>query len=376
MKNRRVLLYLGKFPGYGFDVDGGSILARRLIDLLKTRCLLDVVFIRKNHETFFDEQVHSIRYVEYLDAHNNKFIRRLENLQTNRDAIGDYRIYDTIITAHVSKFFGFEQESEDFWEKTILFPMFCTSSYRRAGEIVPSIYTNHEGIVISKVKHIICPSLAEKEDLIRDYNVAPDKIQIIPRGIPSIFYCTNDRIGNTSPNIVYTGSIKPQKNNLDAIKILKCLIKNGTNANLHMICTIQDKAIYQNMLNYISLHELNPFIHFHFEQKQEEVASLLQKMDLSISVSNWETFGRGIYEGIASELPTFAYQRLTGVRQFCDDNIGVTFVENHIEMALEIRKVLNNPQLYRQKVSALRLLKGKVSIKHEEQLLLNAILKA
>lgn len=44
MKNRRVLLYLGKFPGYGFDVDGGSILARRLIDLLKTRCLLDVVF--------------------------------------------------------------------------------------------------------------------------------------------------------------------------------------------------------------------------------------------------------------------------------------------------------------------------------------------
>ena len=129
------------------------------------------------------------------------------------------------------------------------------------------------------------------------------------------------------------------------------------------------------MLNYISLHELNPFIHFHFEQ-QEEVASLLQKMDLSISVSNWETFGRGIYEGIASELPTFAYQRLTGVRQFCDDNIGVTFVENHIEMALEIRKVLNNPQLYRQKVSALRPLKEKVSIKHEEQLLLNAILKA
>ena len=45
-------------------------------------------------------------------------------------------------------------------------------------------------------------------------------------------------------------------------------------------------------------------------------------------------------------------------------------------MALEIRKVLNNPQLYRQKVSALRLLKEKVSIKHEEQLLLNAILKA
>ena len=54
-RNRRknVLLYLGKFPGYGFDVDGGSILARQLINSLKVRCNLTVCFIRKNEEKSF-----------------------------------------------------------------------------------------------------------------------------------------------------------------------------------------------------------------------------------------------------------------------------------------------------------------------------------
>lgn len=374
MKDRRVLLYLGKFPGYGFDIDGGSILARRLIDLLKTRCCLDVVFIRKNHEEYIDDQIHSIRYVEYIDAKNNKFTRRLENLQTNRDAIGDYRLYDTIITAHVSKFFGFEQESESFWKKTILFPMFCTSSYKKAGEMVPSIYTDFENAVMSKVERIICPSIVEKEDLVRDYQITPSKIQIIPRGIPTLFYHTNNKTGSPSPAIAYIGSIKPQKNNLDALKVLHCLRKSGIAAHLHLICTVQDERVYQNMQNYINSHELGAYVHFHFEQKQEEVAHLLHQMDINISVSNWETFGRGIYEGIASELPTFVYDRLTGVRQFCDDNIGVTFVKEHHEMASEIINVLMNPQLYKRMVLALRGFRDKISVNNEEELLLKALL--
>lgn len=43
MKNqfkKNILVYLGKFPGYGFDIDGGSILARQLVDTLKNNCNL------------------------------------------------------------------------------------------------------------------------------------------------------------------------------------------------------------------------------------------------------------------------------------------------------------------------------------------------
>ena len=33
--------------------------------------------------------------------------------------------YDLIIAAHISKFFGMNNVGNDFWKKTIIFPMFC-----------------------------------------------------------------------------------------------------------------------------------------------------------------------------------------------------------------------------------------------------------
>ena len=41
-RKKSILLYLGKFPGFGFDIDGGSILAKQLIDSLKIRSNLSV----------------------------------------------------------------------------------------------------------------------------------------------------------------------------------------------------------------------------------------------------------------------------------------------------------------------------------------------
>ena len=45
IQKKKVLLYLGKFPGYGLDLDGGSILARQLIDILK--CVIGLIMIKK-----------------------------------------------------------------------------------------------------------------------------------------------------------------------------------------------------------------------------------------------------------------------------------------------------------------------------------------
>lgn len=371
---KNILLYLGKFPGYGFDVDGGSILARQLIDTLKMRCNLDVVFIRKNHEEFKDNYVHKIRYIEYKDAFNNKFIRRLENLDTNKEAIGDYSHYDTIITAHVSKFFGFQNADNSFWEKTILFPMFCTSSYVRAGEVVPKEYTEHERFVLDHVNKIICPSLTEQLDIIKDYNIDSRKIIVIPRGINPAFTFVNRYTIPHYPNIVCIGSIKKQKNNMDALRILSMVRRIGIPAELHLICTIQDNNLYNEMLNYIKINNLMKFVHFHIELSQFEVARIMKKMDINISVSNWETFGRGIFEGISSGIPTFVFSRLIGIKNICRDCDGVSFTDNIEEMARDIISTLSDVSIYCRKSLSLSTIANKVSYSKEQSELLNAIL--
>ena len=371
---KKVLLYLGKFPGYGFDIDGGSILARQLIDTLKTRCNLDVVFIRKNKEVFEDKFVRNVRYVKYKNAFNDKFTRRLENLETNVVAIGDYTNYDIIITAHVSKFFGFHNAPDSFWEKTILFPMFCTSSYIRAGECIPQEYTNQEHLVFKHVNKIICPSLVEKSDISKDYNVGEEKIFVIPRGINPVFTSSHREISRANPNIVCIGSIKKQKNSMDALKVLSYIREYGMSAEMHFVCTIQDKNLYTEMLRYIEDSHLSSFVHYHIGLSQNQVAEIMKKMDINISVSNWETFGRGIFEGISSGLPTFVYSKLIGIKELCAGCIGVSFSNDAEEMARNIVLTLSDSNLYNLKVESLVSVASKVSYSTEQNNLLKVIL--
>ena len=371
--DKKVLLYLGKFPEFGFDVDGGSILARQLIDSLKIRCKLDLVFIRKNKEVYQDEFVHSIRYVEYKDAFNNKFVRRLENLDTNLEALKNYEQYNKVITAHVSKFFGIKPDDNSFWNRAILFPMFCTSSYKRAGENVLEEYTELESIVIKNVSKIITPSKQEQKDLLNDYECNKSRISVIPRGInPLIKFKQQGKLGNRF-KIVYIGSIKPQKNNIDALHVLNELINKGYQAEMHFICTIQDKSIYEDMENYIHGKNLEQYVFFHFEVSQSDMPEILDNMDINISVSNWETFGRGIFEGISAGLPTFVLEHLEVVKEICADNIGVRYSKSYKEMASEIIHVCNDSELYLQMHNALKTIARTVSYKNEQQRLLKAI---
>lgn len=375
-REKKVLLYLGKFPGYGFDVDGGSILARQLIDSLKHNCNLTVVFIRKKGETYTDPYINEIRYEEYKNPFGNKFVRRLQNMDTNRAAIGNFMQYDIIITAHVSKFFGFEDAPSDFWNKTILFPMFCTSSYHRAGENVPLEYTNQERFVFNKVRKIITPSEAERNDLMADYNVDFEKISVVYRGINPQFRPIYKKYNMEQPQIVCIGSIKKQKNNIAALELLNQLGKRGVNASVNFVCTIQDQSIYEQMLCFIEKYHLSQKVHFFFEQPQEQVAKIVQRSDINISVSNWETFGRGIFEGISCGLPTFIFSHLTGVRKISQGNPGVCFVDTIEEMALEIERVVRSPIIYHQMSDSLKGLAEKVSYKRESTTLINMILNS
>lgn len=372
--NKRVLLYLGKFPGYGFDIDGGSILARQLIDSLKVRCKLTVCFIRKNDEVFEDEKVGSINYVKYKDPWNNKFIRRLENLDTNYEALCHYNNYDIIIAAHISKYFGMNECGARFWKKTILFPMFCTRSYIRAGENVPIEYTKQEKIVIDNVNKIITPSVDERDDLISDYKCSEDKISVITRGItPLISYSYRTRPSEIL-QIVCIGTIKTQKNTKSVLELIQKLIDKRINCKLHLVCTIQDKLYYEELCELVRKNNMEKRIVFHVSIPQSELAELLTNMDINVSMSMWETFGRGIFEGATAGLPTFVFDVLKTVKNLTKGNKGIYFASSLDDMVREIvTTVSGDMEKYSEMSKSLSEIATTFSYKTEQNLLLETI---
>ena len=374
-RKKSILLYLGKFPGFGFDIDGGSILAKQLIDSLKIRSNLSVCFIRKNNETFFDEEVCEVKYLEYKDPWNNKFIRRLENLDTNYEALRGYENYDLIIAAHISKFFGMNNVGNDFWKKTIIFPMFCTSSYVRVGEHVPPDYTLQERVVVENVSKIITPSEDEKNDLIADYKCDESKIFVIRRGIsPYIHYCERSlKVKNNSINLVCIGTIKLQKNTKATLKLIKLLRQKNIECKLNLVATIQDRQYYDEFRDLVHAEMLSEYVKYHISVTQKDLANLLEEMDINVSMSSWETFGRGIFEGASSGLPTFVFDCLKTVKQLSENNAGFYFANSIEHMADAIAYVISDRELYNKMSKHLFEISRRFSYKYEENLLMDTI---
>ena len=373
-RKKNVLLYLGKFPGYGFDIDGGSILARQLINSLKVRCNLTVCFIRKNEETFYDEDVCEVKYVTYKDPWNNKFVRRLENLDTNYEALKDFDKYDVILAGHISKYFGMQKAGNDFWKKAIIFPMFCTSSYERAGETVPEEYTEQERIVIDNVERIITPSNDEKIDLINDYQCVESKISVINRGISPLIQYKKRNINRKSViKLICIGTIKKQKNTKMTLELLQQLMKSEFRFELHLVATIQDKEYYEDFCKLVENKELSEYVKYHISIPQEELAELLDEMDINISMSSWETFGRGIFEGASAGLPTIVFDMLKTVKKLSDNNEGFYFAHSLTEMSEMIIKLMQDVDKYQEMSTALSIISRKFSYKNEQNLLMQSI---
>ena len=188
MEMKKVLIYTGKFPSFGDDTDGGSILIHSLIETLNGNCVLDIIFTRTPQQEFMQvDGVRNVSYETYENRPKNKFQRRLQNkeqlFRRLRSVINDY---DTVIITHCSKAFGIDSLTKDEQSKIVLFPMYLSTSYARSGEIPPLEYVEEERKALLSAGKILTPSDSEKLDMINDFGINPNKIKVIPRGYSNL----------------------------------------------------------------------------------------------------------------------------------------------------------------------------------------------
>lgn len=343
-----VLLITGKFPDVTSDTDGGSIMVSHLIEALSKECYLDVLFTRTYNAKF--KNIKGVRKVTFhtnIIRNNNKFLRRLANADWNSMEFSQLiRQYDKVVIIHCSKAFGLDNLSKELLDKIILFPMYLTSSYKRSNEIVPVKYTEAEQKIVPKIKKIITPSQSEKNDIINDYGVSEKHIIVIPRAVNS-YIESKIRDKSKANKLVYIGAVKKQKRNDDAIILLSKLKKMGGKYHLYLVGSLQDDELYAHCIDLISQFELENDFTFCGVLSQKEIAELLNNIDINISVSRWETFGRGIFEGLCAGLPTIVYNTIDCLSEYASTNNGISYVENINDMADKIYDLCANPTSYK-----------------------------
>lgn len=348
MDGERILLVTGKFPGMSHDRDGGSIMVRHLIDIFGCNNKLDILFTRTYNNCFQTIQnVNNVIFHPCKFRNDNKFARRILNANWNKDKIAHLIVdYDRVIIIHCCKAFGLENLPQSQIDKIILFPMFLSSSYIMSGELVPVEYTMLEHNILSKLKTIITPTYVEMNDLITNYNVPSNNITIIPRAInSSIKNIVRSR--SIENNLIYIGSIKKQKQSESAIKLVSLLKPLGLNLHLHLVGAIQDNEVYERCQNLIQENNLGSEVFIHGVLSQDELVTLLEIMDINISVSQWETFGRGIIEGLASGLPTVVLNKLECLNGLLPTESGLLYATDIESMAAIIYKLCIDDAFYK-----------------------------
>lgn len=347
MELKKVLLFTGKFPSFGDDTDGGSILIFSLIQALKNNCILDVIFTRTPRKEF--EAIEGIRKVSFetYEHHlSDKFARRLVNKEQLFSRLKkEIATYDTVIITHCSKAFGIERLSAEERNKIILFPMYLSPSYKRSGEYPTDEYIADECNALCAAGKILTPSDSEKQDMVRVFGIDENKIKVIPRGYSSyikpIVKQTHFPI-----ELLYIASIKEQKNTKEAIVLLKELSEHKIDARLHLAGSYQNDFILSDCRTYITANGLSEKVIFHGVLPQKELAALIAQAHINISVSNWETYGRGIFEGMAGGLPTVVFDHLECVKQYVTDGEGISFVSNHEAFLSKLIELCTTPDYY------------------------------
>jgi glycosyltransferase involved in cell wall biosynthesis len=358
-KKKKLLFFTAKWPSPYFEIDGGSITALQYMEALSKLYDITYLYLQKNKNeelppfSGFDhcEIVNGsfLNYSNYDKNDGNKFTCRIKNISAMNEMISS-RIndYDAVVIVHCLQAMGLEKTlSKENLSKIVLLPMFLSHSYKQIGEYVPEEYTAAEKSILTAVKHIIVPAEEERKEMILEYGIDQKSIITIPRWLdgsikPIIRSKPREKIEACS-----VGSFKNQKNNLDAIIVAEGLLKKGFNINLHLLGTIQDKTIYKRCQEYVSKHGLANYVFFDKLVAPNNLGAFYNSMDLSISTSLCETFGRAILEGMAAGIPTVAYDVAGPIVTMAANCAGVKFLHSRDEMIAVCSLMLSNDEIYK-----------------------------
>ena len=157
---------------------------------------------------------------------------------------------------------------------------------------------------------IIAVSECTKRDIVKDYGISPDKIEVIYQGCDSAFAQIVDTSEKNEVRnkyrlpkhyILSVGSIEERKNALLAAKALKYLPED-----IHLVLVGKETAYTEKIKTFAKDEKLEERIHILHGIPFADLPAIYQCADVFAYPSRYEGFGIPILEALNSKLPVVA----------------------------------------------------------------------
>ncbi|MEZ4828181.1 MAG: glycosyltransferase family 1 protein [Bacteroidia bacterium] len=199
---------------------------------------------------------------------------------------------------------------------------------------------------------IIATSEQTKDDIIRFYQIPPEKISVIYQSCDPMFYTQRDssettrilgKYGFPAEYILYVGSVIPRKNLLTLVMALGRIKENH---RIPLVVIGKGGKYKQQILRYIHQHGLEKWVILANDIFYPDLPVIYQAASVFVFPSIYEGFGIPVIEALAGRVPVITSDRASlpeaaGPDSICLDPMDVDLLAFHIRKVLEDRQLSN-----------------------------------
>lgn len=391
----KIAIIAGRDPGFKNDTDGGSVFLKNFaLELIRANHHVDI-FIPINvsggnyntsktaslNKDFLYPHNANLKMRRFPVPHNamspenndklaNYFLRRINLSSKIGDYFNDKKLfsYDLIFILHAANAFGILKQKNSPLDKTILFPMMTAPTYKLFSE-VPRRYIDMEREVFKKIRHVSSPSDNEIATIVNFYGISKNKFFKANRGYDNNVFTKLERpgIGNKKTIFLFSANgIRPQKNHLFFIPLIKILAANSINAKVLLTGNNghSHNDDYNNYTNRfwdeVKTNGLKKNFTAYGIVPEKRLNEIMQMGDIAVYPSIAETFGKSALESMATGLPTIVGNNIKAYEEFIVNNeTGISTNLKPEIFAQKIIKLINNDAYYR-KLSANGIKRGEL----------------
>jgi len=156
-------------------------------------------------------------------------------------------------------------------------------------------------IVAPKLERIICPSLQSKHDVVNEFDVDPDSIEVVLNGIDVKTFKSREKNTIVKNRIVTTASADiPLKGLKYLISSLPKVLREFPDSHLQVIGKAPEGGGIRRLIKKLSLEDK---ISFHSELSEPEVVEIYSSAEIAVIPSLYEGFGFGAGEAMSCGIP-------------------------------------------------------------------------
>lgn len=154
-----------------------------------------------------------------------------------------------------------------------------------------------------KASRIVTVSTFSKTDLVKTYQLAPEKIDVVYNGVSTVFKQTEKKLKDKIPYFIYVGAIHPRKNVLNLLKAFEAFKMQNSAFNHQLLLVGRKSWQLVAIVKYLKTMKFKRDVLFNKNVNDEDLNLLINNATALVYPSFFEGFGLPVIEAFSCGIP-------------------------------------------------------------------------